>query len=43
MKNGPYPYYEIADIHTLRDLIDYGKSAGGQRTVFYTGKRTTCP
>ena len=43
MKNGPYPYYEIADIHTLRDLIDYGKSAGGQRTVFYTGKKNDVP
>ena len=43
MRNGPYPYYEIADVHTLRDLIAYGRENGGDHTVFYTGRHNDEP
>ena len=37
MKNRPYPYYDMPDLHTLCELIDNGEKAGGDITVFYTG------
>lgn len=37
MKNRPYPYYNMPDLHTLCELIDNGEKAGGDITVFYTG------
>ena len=43
MKNAPYPYYEIAEVPTLRDLIAYGRDQGGNNTIFYGGKRNTQP
>lgn len=43
MKNAPYPYYEIADVHTLRDLIAYGRDHGRDLTIFYTGKENNEP
>lgn len=43
MKNRPYPYYDIADVHTLCELIDYGEKAGAERTIFYTGAHDDCP
>lgn len=43
MKNAPYPYYEIAEVPTLRDLIAYGRDQGGNSTIFYGGKRNTQP
>ena len=35
MKNGPYPYYEMPDIHTLRELVDYGKEKGGDEPFLF--------
>ncbi len=43
MRNGPYPYYDIADIDTLRDLIAYGENNGGEHTIFYTGRKNDEP
>lgn len=43
MKNEPYPYYEIADVHTLRDLVAYGRDNGAEHTIFYTGKHNDEP
>ena len=43
MKNGPYPYYEIPELKTLRELVAYGRDAGGEKTVFYTGKKNDVP
>ena len=43
MRNGPYPYYEIADVRTLRELIAYGRETGGENTIFYTGRKNDDP
>lgn len=43
MKNKPYPYYEMPEVKTLRDLIAYGRDRGGDRTIFYTGKQNDEP
>ncbi len=29
MKNGPYPYYEMPEVETLRELVEYGKNKRG--------------
>ena len=43
MRNGPYPYYEIADVKTLHELIAYGRNTGGENTIFYTGRKNDEP
>lgn len=43
MKNGPYPYYDIAEVATLRDLIEYGRENGADSTIFYTGRHNDEP
>ena len=43
MRNGPYPYYDIAEVATLRDLIEYGRENGADNTIFYTGRQNDEP
>ena len=43
MKNKPYPYYDIPDIQTLRELIHFGETNGGSNTIFYTGRQNDEP
>ena len=43
MRNRPYPYYDIAEVATLRDLIAYGESHGADQTIFYTGRQNDEP
>ena len=43
MRNRPYPYYDIAEVATLRDLITYGESHGADQTIFYTGRQNDEP
>ena len=43
MRNKPYPYYPIADVRTLRDLLIYGREHGKDHTIFYTGKQNDRP
>lgn len=43
MRNGSYPYYEVAEVATLRELIAHGAQCGGERTVFYTGRQNDEP
>ncbi|MCR5096539.1 MAG: AMP-binding protein [Erysipelotrichaceae bacterium] len=35
MKNGPYPYYEMPDIKTLRELVEYGKESRGDKPFLF--------
>ena len=42
-KNGTYPYNDLPDLKTLRELIAYSRSNGGDRTVFYKGKDNDIP
>lgn len=35
-RNMRYPYYDVPDLYTLRELIENGKNKGQDRTVFYT-------
>ena len=43
MRNRPYPYYDIAEVATLRDLIAYGETHGAENTIFYTGRQNDEP
>ena len=43
MRNRPYPYYDIAEVATLRDLIAYGETHGADNTIFYTGRQNDEP
>ncbi|MBO6041179.1 MAG: AMP-binding protein [Oscillospiraceae bacterium] len=43
MRNKPYPYYDIAEVATLRDLIAYGETHGAENTIFYTGRQNDEP
>ncbi len=43
MRNGPYPYYDIAEVATLRDLIEYGRENGADNTILYTGRQNDEP
>ena len=43
MRNKPYPYYDIAEVATLRDLIAYGETHGAENTIFYTGRHNDEP
>lgn len=43
MRNRPYPYYHIAEVRNLRDLLIYGREHGGDQTIFYTGKQNDQP
>ena len=35
MKNGPYPYYEIPEIETLRGLVEYGRKNRGDSPFLF--------
>ena len=35
MKNGPYPYYEMPEIHTLRELVEFGRKKGGDNPFLF--------
>lgn len=35
MKNGPYPYYEMPEIETLRELVEYGKNQRGDQPFLF--------
>ena len=35
MKNGAYPYYEMPEIKTLRELVDYGKKKRGDEPFLF--------
>jgi long-chain acyl-CoA synthetase len=35
MKNGPYSYYEVPEIETLRELVEYGKNKRGDQPFLF--------
>lgn len=43
IKNAPYPYYDMPDVWTLRELTDYGKEKGENVTAFYRGRHNDVP
>lgn len=43
MKNAPYPYYDIPQVKTIRELIEYGRDQGGEKPIFYLGKKDETP
>lgn len=43
MKNGTYPYYDVPDLRTLRELVANGKEKGPDKTAFYTGNNNDVP
>ena len=43
MKNGTYPYYDIPDLWTLRELVANGREKGPDTTAFYKGENNDIP
>jgi hypothetical protein len=43
MKNGTYPYYDVPDLRTLRELVANGNEKGPDNTAFYTGNNNDVP
>ena len=42
-KNGTYPYYDIPDLRTLRELVANGREKGPDTTAFYRGENNDIP
>lgn len=43
IKNKAYPYYDIPDLWTLRELVDNGKEKGEDVTALYRGRGNDVP
>ena len=43
MRNGTYPYYDIPDLYTLRELVANGREKGPETTAFYRGANNDIP
>jgi len=43
VRNAPYPYYDIPELWTIRELTDNGREKGRDVTVFYRGRHNDIP
>ncbi len=42
-KDKGYPYYDIPDLRTLRELVQNGKDRGADVTALYRGRKNDIP
>ena len=43
VRNGPYPYYDIPELWTIRELTENGREKGRDITVYYRGRHNDIP
>ena len=43
VRNAPYPYYDIPDLWTIREVVGHADENGRDVTAFYRGRKNDVP